>query len=106
LVGNEIFEKLGAIGTLSNLLVYLTTVFNLENIMATNIINIFNGSTNFATLLGAFLSDAFFGRYKILAFCTMASFVVNFCCLQHSIPFYLFMKNTTQLGISEFRKTQ
>ncbi|WVZ10451.1 hypothetical protein V8G54_014981 [Vigna mungo] len=75
IIGNEIFEKLGAIGTLSNLLVYLTTVFNLENITATNIINIFNGSTNFATLVGAFLSDAFFGRYKILAFCTMASFV-------------------------------
>ncbi|KAK7347241.1 hypothetical protein VNO80_21768 [Phaseolus coccineus] len=75
IIGNEIFEKLGAIGTLSNLLVYLTTVFNLENITATNIINIFNGSTNFATLIGAFLSDAFFGRYKILAFCTVASFV-------------------------------
>lgn len=75
IIGNEIFEKLGAIGTLSNLLVYLTTVFNLENITATNIINIFNGSTNFATLLGAFLSDAFFGRYKILAFCTVASFL-------------------------------
>ncbi|MED6216235.1 hypothetical protein PIB30_005497 [Stylosanthes scabra] len=52
--GNTIFEKLGAIGTSSNLLVYLTTVFNLENITATNIINIFNGSTNFATIIRAF----------------------------------------------------
>ncbi|KAJ1438976.1 Proton-dependent oligopeptide transporter family [Sesbania bispinosa] len=75
IIGNEIFEKLGAIGTLSNLLVYLTTIFNLENITATNIINIFNGSTNFATLLGAFLSDTYFGRYKTLAFCTVASFL-------------------------------
>lgn len=75
IIGNEIFEKLGAIGTLSNLLVYLTTVFNLENIAATNIINIFNGSTNFATLIGAFSSDAFFGRYKTLSFCTVASFL-------------------------------
>ncbi|XP_061358847.1 protein NRT1/ PTR FAMILY 2.11-like isoform X2 [Gastrolobium bilobum] len=75
IIGNEIFEKLGAIGTLSNLLVYLTTVFNLGNITATNIINIFNGSTNFATLLGAFSSDAYFGRYKTLAFCTLASFL-------------------------------
>ncbi|WJX95458.1 hypothetical protein P8452_76776 [Trifolium repens] len=75
IIGNEIFEKLGAIGTLSNLLVYLTTVFNLENIAATNIINIFNGSTNFATLIGAFSSDAFFGRYKTLSFCTIASFL-------------------------------
>ncbi|KAI4336047.1 hypothetical protein L6164_014623 [Bauhinia variegata] len=75
IIGNETFEKLGAIGTLSNLLVYLTTVFNLENITATNIITIFNGSTNFATLLGAFFSDTYFGRYKTLGFSTVASFV-------------------------------
>ncbi|QHO50689.1 Protein NRT1/ PTR FAMILY 2 [Arachis hypogaea] len=75
IIGNEIFEKLGAIGTLSNLLVYLTTVFNLENITATNIINIFNGSTNFATIIGAFCSDTYFGRYKTLGFCTVASFL-------------------------------
>ncbi|XP_028784071.1 protein NRT1/ PTR FAMILY 2.9 isoform X2 [Neltuma alba] len=76
IIGNETFEKLGAIGTLSNLLVYLTTVFNLQNITATNIVNIFNGSTNFATLLGAFCSDTYFGRYKTIFFGTFASYVV------------------------------
>ncbi|KAJ1438979.1 Proton-dependent oligopeptide transporter family [Sesbania bispinosa] len=75
IIGNETFEKLGAIGTLANLLVYLTTVFNLKNITATNIINIFSGSTNFATLLGAFFSDTYFGRYKTLGFCTVTSFL-------------------------------
>ncbi|MED6181617.1 hypothetical protein PIB30_020880 [Stylosanthes scabra] len=75
IIGNETFEKLGAIGTLANLLVYLTTVFNLKNITATNMINIFNGSTNFATLIGAFFSDTYFGRYKTLGFCTTTSFL-------------------------------
>ncbi|KAI4336046.1 hypothetical protein L6164_014622 [Bauhinia variegata] len=75
IIGNETFEKLGTIGTLSNLLVYLTTVFNLENITANNIITIFHGTTNFATLLGAFFSDTYFGRYKTLGFSTVASFV-------------------------------
>lgn len=74
--GNETFEKLGAIGTLSNLLVYLTTVFNLKNITATNVINIFNGSTNFATLLGAFCSDTYLGRYKTIFLGTLASYMV------------------------------
>ncbi|CAJ1944020.1 unnamed protein product [Sphenostylis stenocarpa] len=64
--GNETFEKLGTIGTLANLLVYLTTVFNLNSITATNIINIFNGSASLSTLLGAFLCDTYFGRYKTL----------------------------------------
>ena len=74
--GNETFEKLGAIGTLSNLLIYLTTVFNMKSITATNIINIFNGTTNFSTLLGAYLCDTYFGRYKTLGFATIASFMV------------------------------
>lgn len=74
--GNETFEKLGAIGTLSNLLVYLTAVFNLTHITATTLINVFNGTTNFATLLGAFLSDTYFGRYKTLGFASIMSFLV------------------------------
>ena len=74
--GNETFEKLGAIGTLSNLLLYVTVVFNMKSITATTLINIFNGTTNFATLPGAFLSDTYFGRYKTLGFASISSFMV------------------------------
>ena len=76
MLGNETFEKLGAIGTISNLLVYLTTVFNMKSITATTLLNVFNGTTNFATLLGAFLCDTYFGRYNTLAFASIASFLV------------------------------
>lgn len=75
IIGNETFEKLGAIGTLSNLLVYLTSVFNMKHISAVTLINVFNGTTNFATLLGAFLSDTYFGRYKTLGFSSITSFL-------------------------------
>ncbi|KAL1812487.1 hypothetical protein ACET3Z_022552 [Daucus carota] len=74
-IGNETFEKLGTIGTSSNLLVYLTTVFNMKSINATNLINIFNGTCNFGTLLGAFLCDTYFGRYKTLGFASISSFL-------------------------------
>lgn len=74
-IGNETFEKLGTIGTSSNLLVYLTTVFNMKSITATNLVNVFNGTTNFATLPGAFLSDTYFGRYNTLGFASVASFL-------------------------------
>lgn len=75
IIGNETFEKLGAIGTLSNLQVYLTTVFNMSRISATTLLNVFNGTTNFATLLGAYLCDTYFGRYKTLGFGSVASFM-------------------------------
>ncbi|XP_040987568.1 protein NRT1/ PTR FAMILY 2.11-like [Juglans microcarpa x Juglans regia] len=74
-IGNETFEKLGTIGTSTNLLVYLTTVFNMKSITATTLINVFNGTTNLATLLGAFLCDTYFGRYKTLGFASVASFL-------------------------------
>ncbi|PWA34382.1 proton-dependent oligopeptide transporter family [Artemisia annua] len=74
--GNEAFEKLGTIGTSTNLLVYLTTVFNMKSITATNIINIFNGTCNFGSLGGAFLSDTYFGRYKVLGTASCSSLLV------------------------------
>ncbi|KAJ8771889.1 hypothetical protein K2173_027066 [Erythroxylum novogranatense] len=79
IIGNETFEKLGAIGTLSNLLIYLTTVFNMKTITAATIINIFNGTCNFGTLIGAYLCDTYFGRYKTLGFATCASFLGLLC---------------------------
>ncbi|KAK8511782.1 hypothetical protein V6N13_029373 [Hibiscus sabdariffa] len=75
IIGNETFEKLGAIGTLANLLIYLTTVFNLKSITAATMINVFNGTANFGTMVGAFLCDTYFGRYKTLGFATSASFL-------------------------------
>ncbi|RVW91176.1 Protein NRT1/ PTR family 2.11 [Vitis vinifera] len=75
-IGNETFEKLGTIGTSTNLLVYLTTVFNMKSITATTFVNVFNGSTNFATLIGAFLCDTYFGRYTTLGFASISSFLV------------------------------
>ncbi|XP_057785235.1 protein NRT1/ PTR FAMILY 2.11-like [Salvia miltiorrhiza] len=75
IIGNETFEKLGALGTLANLQVYLTTVFNMSRVSATTLLSIFSGTTNFATLLGAFFSDAYFGRYKTLGFGSVASFL-------------------------------
>ncbi|KAK4777003.1 hypothetical protein SAY86_005691 [Trapa natans] len=74
-IGNEIFEKLGSVGTSTNLLVYLATVFNTKSITATNMINIFNGTINVATFVGAFLSDTYFGRYKTLGFACVSSFL-------------------------------
>ncbi|CAI9112328.1 OLC1v1012765C1 [Oldenlandia corymbosa var. corymbosa] len=74
-IGNETFEKLGTIGTSSNLLVYLTTVFHMNSITATNVVNVFNGTCGFGTLVGAFLSDTYFGRYNMLGFASISSFL-------------------------------
>ncbi|KAG2327952.1 hypothetical protein Bca4012_036987 [Brassica carinata] len=75
IIGNETFEKIGIIGTLSNLLVYLTSVFNLKSVTAATIINAFSGTINFGTFLAAFLCDTYFGRYKTLTVAVIACFL-------------------------------
>ncbi|KAJ9135269.1 hypothetical protein P3X46_032475 [Hevea brasiliensis] len=75
IIGNETFEKLGTVGSYTNLVVYLTTVFNMKSVTATTFLNLFNGTASIATLAGAFLSDTYFGRYKSLAFASVASFL-------------------------------
>ncbi|XP_044969165.1 protein NRT1/ PTR FAMILY 2.11-like [Hordeum vulgare subsp. vulgare] len=74
-IGNETFEKLGTIGTLSNLLVYLTAVYHMKSVNAATLLNFFTGSCNLATVLGAFVSDTYVGRYTTLAAATIASFI-------------------------------
>ncbi|XP_068653008.1 protein NRT1/ PTR FAMILY 2.11-like [Aristolochia californica] len=73
IIGNETFEKLGTIGTSTNLMVYLTTVFNLKRVTAATLINVWNGTCNLSPMIGAFLSDAYFGRFKTLGFASVAS---------------------------------
>ncbi|XP_040381783.1 protein NRT1/ PTR FAMILY 2.9-like, partial [Oryza brachyantha] len=62
-IGNETFEKMGSIGTAANLMVYLTSVFHMSNIQAAVALNVFSGTTNLATVAGAFASDLYLGRY-------------------------------------------
>ncbi|WOG99539.1 hypothetical protein DCAR_0518892 [Daucus carota subsp. sativus] len=75
IIGNETFEKLGSMGLLVNLVMYLSSVFNMKNIQATTLMSAFQGTTNLATIVGAFLSDTYFGRYKTIAFASIASFM-------------------------------
>lgn len=61
----------------------------MKSITATNLVNVFNGTINFATLLGAFLCDTYFGRYKTLGFASVSSFLVfhlHMYCLFLCIP--------------------
>lgn len=77
LVGNETFEKLGIVGSSSNLVIYLTTVFNMKSITAAKVVNIYGGTSNFGTIVAAFLCDSYFGRYKTLSFAMIACFLVK-----------------------------
>lgn len=72
-IGNETFERLATIGLLANFMVFLLTVFHMEQASAANLLNIWFGVGNFAPLLGAFVSDAYIGRFWTIGFSSFAS---------------------------------
>ncbi|KAF3487679.1 hypothetical protein F2Q69_00056149 [Brassica cretica] len=83
---NESFEKLASMSLIGNLSVYLTTKYNLGGVFLVNIINIWFGSCNFLSIPGAFVSDAYLGRFWTLLLGSIASFLVN-------LPSHLFISS-------------
>ncbi|CDY52481.1 BnaC07g49420D [Brassica napus] len=77
IIANESFEKLASMSLIGNLSVYLTTKYNLGGVFLVNIINIWFGSCNFLSIPGAFVSDAYLGRFWTLLLGSIASFLVN-----------------------------
>lgn len=73
ILGNETFERLATIGLLANFNVFLMTQFHMDQVYASNVINIWSGFSNFSPLLGAFVSDAYVGRFRTIAFSSFAS---------------------------------
>ncbi|XP_008239649.1 PREDICTED: protein NRT1/ PTR FAMILY 2.8-like [Prunus mume] len=73
ILANESFEKLASMSLIANITVYLTTKYNLSGIFVVNVVNIWNGSSNIASLAGAFVSDAYLGRFRTLIFGSTSS---------------------------------
>lgn len=72
-LGNESFERLASIGLIANFTVFLMTVFHMDQVSSSNLINIWSGITNFAPLIGAFISDAYVGKFWVIAFSSFAT---------------------------------
>ncbi|KAI4314225.1 hypothetical protein L6164_027158 [Bauhinia variegata] len=73
ILGNETLQRLAVFGLFANFMVYMTRELHLDQVAASNVLNIWGGITNFAPLIGAFLSDAYVGRFKAIAFASFAS---------------------------------
>lgn len=63
---------------IANITVYLTTKYNLSGLFVVNVVNIWNGSSNVASLAGAFVSDTYLGRFRTLLFGSLSSLLVSF----------------------------
>jgi len=93
--GNETFERLAVFGLFANFMVYLTRELHLDQVTASNILSLWFGITNFAPLIGAFISDAYVGRFRTIAFASFGTLLVS------SLIFFR-MKNQTSYNFFFF----
>ncbi|XP_020225228.2 protein NRT1/ PTR FAMILY 2.8-like [Cajanus cajan] len=73
IIGNESFEKLASMSLISNLTLYLLTNYNLSGIYVVNVVQIWSGSSNIFSIIGAFISDTYLGRFRTLLYGCIAS---------------------------------
>ncbi|KAJ0890229.1 putative proton-dependent oligopeptide transporter family, MFS transporter superfamily [Helianthus annuus] len=73
MIGNESFEKLASMSLVMNMTVYLRSNYNMSGIFLVNVVTIWIGTSNISSLAGAYVSDAYVGKYRTLLYGSIAS---------------------------------
>eukprot|EP00253_Pinus_taeda_P008105 PITA_08105 len=87
ILGNECCERLAYYGFISNLVNYLTDKFKQDNSTAANNVTNWSGTCYITPLIGAFMADAYWGRYKtIVVFSILYFFGMALLTISASVP--------------------
>ncbi|KAH6779007.1 Major facilitator superfamily protein [Perilla frutescens var. hirtella] len=71
IIANEAFEKIAAYGLMPNMILYLVGSYHFSVAGGTNALFIWSAISNFLPILGAFLSDSYFGRFLVISVATL-----------------------------------
>ncbi|KAL3498458.1 hypothetical protein ACH5RR_041190 [Cinchona calisaya] len=73
IIVNESFERLASQGLMPNMIIYLTKVYCFETATASSVLFIWSALSNGLGLFGAFLSDSYLGRFKVILLGSISS---------------------------------
>lgn len=84
---NEAFEKVASTGLHANMILYLVFEYHMDVVTGTTILFLWNAIANFMPILGAFLSDSYLGRFRVIAWGTVVTLIVSSLpsCLKNNI---------------------
>ncbi|KAL4335347.1 hypothetical protein GQ457_07G016900 [Hibiscus cannabinus] len=67
ILANETFGRLASYGLMANFMVYMQREYHMYQVQAATILNGWTGASNLTPVLGAFISDAFIGKFWTIA---------------------------------------
>uniref|UniRef100_A0A5B7BHE7 Peptide transporter n=1 Tax=Davidia involucrata TaxID=16924 RepID=A0A5B7BHE7_DAVIN len=70
---NESFEKVASYGLMPNMILYLISGYNMEPASGSSILFIWSFFSNALAIFGAFLSDSYLGRFRVIALGSISS---------------------------------
>ncbi|XP_062088780.1 protein NRT1/ PTR FAMILY 1.2-like [Humulus lupulus] len=73
IIANETFEKVASFGLLANMMLYLMYEYHMKVTTGANVLFLWNALSNFTPIIGAFLSNSFLGRFRVIALGTIIS---------------------------------
>ncbi|KAL9311249.1 putative protein NRT1/ PTR FAMILY 2.14 [Arabidopsis thaliana] len=72
IIGNETLERLATFGLMANFMVYMVREYHMDQVQAVTLINTWSALTNFAPIIGAFISDSYTGKFNTIVFGSIA----------------------------------
>ncbi|XP_052186833.1 protein NRT1/ PTR FAMILY 5.1 [Diospyros lotus] len=97
LVGYEAFERMAFYGIASNLVVYLTTQLHEDTVSSVRNVNNWSGSVWMTPILGAYIADAYLGRFWTFTFSSLI-YVMGMVLLTMAVSIK-FLKPTCENGV-------
>jgi dipeptide/tripeptide permease len=75
---NETFEKVASFGLIANMILYLINEYHMDTVTGLSVLFMWSAVSHFTPVIGAFLSDSYLGRFRMIAYGTAFSLLVSF----------------------------
>ncbi|CAA7031880.1 unnamed protein product [Microthlaspi erraticum] len=72
ILASETLERLATFGLMANFMVYMVREYHMDQVQAATLINTWSALTNFAPIIGAFISDSYTGKFNTIVFGSIA----------------------------------